>query len=565
MATGGVDLVLLWHMHQPDYRDRARGEFALPWVYLHAIKDYTDMAAHLERHPRVRAVVNFVPILLEQIEDYALQIERGELRDPLLRLLAAPDLDALATGERRYLLEICARANYGHMIAPFPHYKRLLDLGQMAVAAGDAGCRHLSGAYFSDLVTWYHLAWTGETERRAQPLLAELMAKAEGYTHADRVRLLALIGELVRGLVPRYRALAQAGRIELSTTFYTHPIAPLLIDFAVARAAEPGIALPIAPCYAGGRQRVAVQLERALASHGRCFAASPAGVWPSEGALSEETVAILAQHGVAWTASSASVLARSLERAHHTGPAKERFFYGPYRLEAHPGVAIFFRDDRLSDLIGFEYAKWHGGDAARHFVGELEAIGSAASAAERPLVCVMLDGENAWEHYPYNAYYFFEELYGTLESHPTIRTTTPSAWLREHPQRAGRLSALAAGSWIQGGFSTWIGSAEKNRAWDLLCSAKQSYDLVMARGRLDAARREAADAQLAACEASDWFWWLGDSNPQQAVASFDRLFRANLGNLYAMLGLPAPEELGAPIARGSAAHESGGPMRRACG
>ncbi|MGH8865832.1 MAG: hypothetical protein ACREVZ_14505, partial [Burkholderiales bacterium] len=54
-----LDLVLLWHMHQPDFRDHATGEYAQPWVYLHAIKDYSDMAAHFENHPKVRAVVNF--------------------------------------------------------------------------------------------------------------------------------------------------------------------------------------------------------------------------------------------------------------------------------------------------------------------------------------------------------------------------------------------------------------------------------------------------------------------------------------------------------------------------
>ncbi|MCX7169631.1 MAG: hypothetical protein NTY41_04890, partial [Proteobacteria bacterium] len=49
--TAPLNLVFLWHMHQPDYRDHRQDELMLPWVYLHVIKDYTDMAAHLERHP----------------------------------------------------------------------------------------------------------------------------------------------------------------------------------------------------------------------------------------------------------------------------------------------------------------------------------------------------------------------------------------------------------------------------------------------------------------------------------------------------------------------------------
>ncbi|MBF8270580.1 MAG: glycoside hydrolase, family 57, partial [Gammaproteobacteria bacterium] len=49
-----LDVVLCWHMHQPDYRDHLRNEFLQPWVYLHAIKDYVDMAAHLEAVPAAR-------------------------------------------------------------------------------------------------------------------------------------------------------------------------------------------------------------------------------------------------------------------------------------------------------------------------------------------------------------------------------------------------------------------------------------------------------------------------------------------------------------------------------
>src|SRR5215472_15639489 len=61
-------------MHQPQYRDAITGQYTLPWTYLHAIKDYTDMAAHLEANPAARAVVNFSPVLLEQLEDIAARV-----------------------------------------------------------------------------------------------------------------------------------------------------------------------------------------------------------------------------------------------------------------------------------------------------------------------------------------------------------------------------------------------------------------------------------------------------------------------------------------------------------
>ncbi|HKS94025.1 MAG TPA: glycoside hydrolase, partial [Gammaproteobacteria bacterium] len=68
-------VVLCWHMHQPQYREPVSGECLAPWSYLHGLKDYTDMAAHLENQPGAVAVVNFSPVLLEQIEDYCTQLQ----------------------------------------------------------------------------------------------------------------------------------------------------------------------------------------------------------------------------------------------------------------------------------------------------------------------------------------------------------------------------------------------------------------------------------------------------------------------------------------------------------
>ena len=553
-----LDLVFLWHMHQPDYRAPGRGEFALPWTYLHGIKDYTDMAAHLERHPAIRAVINFVPILLDQIEDYADQISRRELRDPLLRLLAHPQPADLSMDDKRFALATCFHANHSHAIDPFPYYRRLNDLQALATAHGDSAVDYLSGSYFTDLATWYHLAWTGETERRARPLLTELMSKGQAYTLADRLALLDAIGDMLQGLLPRYRALAERGQIELSTTPHAHPIAPLLLSFATAREASPEAPLPLSPAYPGGRERLDRHLARALEGHRSRFGVSPRGVWPAEGAVSAAALARFAAHGAGWAATGEAVLANTLG---HEGYVRERDLYRPWHDAS--GVTIFFRDDHLSDLIGFEYAKWHGQDAARHFIGELDAILARTAPDETPLVCVILDGENAWEYYPYNAYWFFEDLYKALGAHPHIRTTTLADAMASHAARTHALPPLVAGSWVYGTLSTWIGDPEKNHAWDLLCSAKQTYDLVLAGKRLDPAAAARAEALLTTCEGSDWFWWLGGYNPAAAVASFEALYRRNLRALYDALGLPPPALLDCPLSRGGGDAEAGGTMRRA--
>ena len=564
-----LDLVFLWHMHQPDYRDYSTGDFVLPWVYLHAIKDYSDMAYHLEQHPGVKAVVNFVPILLDQLEDYEQQFSSGQMRDPLLRLLVCENLHNISGTERQLILESCFRSNLTKMVAPYPAYKRLFDIFKMVELNGQVALSYLSGQYMADLLTWYHLAWFGETVRRENDVLIQMMSKDENFTYADRKLIFELIGKVISEIIPRYRKLAESGQIEISATPHYHPLAPLLLDFNSARESEPGSSLPKAVCYPGGKSRVEAHIISTIKSHRSRFGVTPYGIWPAEGAVSTPLLEVLAEQKCRWVASGEGVLANSLRKMGEL-PDRAKYLYRPYRLKgAANSVNCFFRDDRMSDLIGFEYSNWNGKDAANNFVAQLEEIATNAPEAETPLVGIILDGENAWEYYPYNGYHFLNDLYTALENHPSIRTTTYSEYLEDSDEditrnfpKPGELTGLVAGSWVYGTFSTWIGSPDKNHAWDMLCAAKQSYDMVMAAGRLSANEKTAAEKQLSSCESSDWFWWFGDYNPSDAVGSFDRLYRHNLMQLYRLLKLPVPEYLNNPISQGGGGAEGGGTMRR---
>lgn len=567
MTTRCLDLILCWHFHQPDYRDYATGEYRMPWTYLHAIKDYSDMAAHLEAHPQMHAVCNFVPVLLDQLEDYTSQFKAGKPRDPLLALLIEPELEQISQAQRDLILEYCFRCNHATMVRPYPAYHQLGELFQLAESHGRGALNYLSGQYLADLLTWYHIAWTGETVRREHPWLLDLMKKGAGFTLADRRSIYQLIGEVIGGLILRYRKLSESGQVEISSTPHYHPIAPILMDFAAAREAWPQCELPEETAYPGGAARVRHHLDSALLTHKARFGAAPQGIWPAEGGISTALLSVLDAAGMAWSASGEAVLANSLHAAAVPGADRRQLRYRPYRVAAYQPLC-FFRDDRLSDMIGFEYAKWHATDAVKHFVAELEAILQQAPEHETPVVSVILDGENAWEYYPYNGYFFLDELYTALESHPCIHTHSFTSYLAErvqHPHAAqiGELPRLVAGSWVYGTFSTWIGVPEKNRAWDLLARAKQQYDLVMAAGTLSAAEQAAAEAQLCDCESSDWFWWFGGYNPRHSVESFDRLYRANLVQLYHLLKLPVPEILSVPISHGGSEAEMGGTMRRA--
>ncbi len=568
--TKPLDLVFLWHMHQPDYRDYATGDFLLPWVYLHAMKDYTDMAYHLEQHPQVKAVVNFVPVLLDQLEDYEQQFASGQIRDPLLRLLARENLNELSEAERDLVLDSCFRTNHQKMIEPYPTYQRLLDLFKTLEPGGSTGLSYLSGQYLADLLVWYHLVWCGESVRRKHDFVIQLMSKDGGFDYADRKQLFHLIGQLVTSIIPRYRKLAESGQIEIPTTPHYHPLGPLLIDLHSARESMPECSLPQSYHYPGGRGRVQAHLVSARESHRARFGTNPKGVWPAEGAVSTALLEVLAAHKCRWAASGQAVLTNSLRAANPSLPDATKYLYRPYHLQgAASGMPCFFRDDHLSDLIGFEYSRWFGKDAALHFVAQIDAIAQQAPEGETPLVSVILDGENAWEYYPYNGHHFLEDLYSALQEHTGIRTTTYSEYLDRRDAEGGQgfakegeLPRLVAGSWVYGTFSTWIGSPDKNHAWDLLCVAKQNYDMVMAGGRLSAEERQAAEKQLSSCESSDWFWWFGDYNPSHAVESFDRLYRHNLMQLYHLLKLPVPANLSYPISKGGGAAEAGGTMRR---
>ena len=555
-STGRTDLVLCWHMHQPEYRDSASGTYLRPWSYLHGIKDYTDMAAALEAVPEARAVVNFSPTLLEQIEDYATglraHLERGTpLSDPVLGWLAAACLPAGAE-VRREIAAQGLRANAPRMIERFPAYARLAALARQAIAEPTL-FGWLTDQFFFDLLTWHHLAWCGESLRREDARVAALMALEAGFDQAARRGLLAAIADALAGIIPRYRALADADRIELSVTPYSHPILPLLLDLASAREAIPDLPLPHAH-YAGGAERVRWQLDAAKAVFERCFGRAPVGCWPSEGALSGTSLELIAAAGFRWTASGQQVLHHSL------GPTGgDTCIHHAYRLGALPTLC-FFRDDGLSDKIGFEYQSWRAEDAVADLVHHLENIDRACRDRRHRVIAIILDGENCWEHYPHNGDFFLPALYRALGGHERFNLTTFAASAASAEPLP--LPRLVAGSWVYGTLTTWIGDPDKNRAWQMLCAAKGACDEVLADAALDATRRGAIAQQLALCEASDWFWWFGDYNPADSVAQFDQLYRSHLRQLYRLLERPAPAELATAGFHGHGAPELGGVMRR---
>jgi hypothetical protein len=225
--------------------------------------------------------------------------------------------------------------------------------------------------------------------------------------------------------------------------------------------------------------------------------------------------------------------------------------------------AIVFRDQDLSDRIGFAYAAMEAPGAVEDFLAGVRR--AAAGRSDAPLIVVALDGENPWERYPRAGADFLRALYGDLRraSDIAMRTVGEAVAERGGGSGGGRggergtIRKVRAGSWIRADFSTWIGSPEKNRAWELLGRVRDLLDAPLRdRHRPEEARRAAWEA-LRAAEASDWFWWLDAGHPSPYRPRFDEAFRGHLRDACEALGIAPPAALDwpipAPVAPGEAA------------
>jgi alpha-amylase/alpha-mannosidase (GH57 family) len=399
----------------------------------------------------------------------------------------------------------------------------------------------------------------GEYPRVNDIRVQSLEKKRKGYTVEDRYRLIECIGDHLTTIVSRYQKLAQDGQVELSVTPYAHPIVPLLLDLDSAKDALPEIKMPESDSYPGGEERSRWHIRNGIASFERYFGFKPKGCWPAEGAVSEGTLRLLEEEGFSWIASGQQVLHNSLERSYTDKSWPERWENRPYQVK-NGQINCFFRSDNLSDLIGFTYADWHAEDAVSNLIVNLESIAQHSKDPSGIVVSIIMDGENAWEHYPRNGGFFLDTLYKRLSTHPGLELTTFSN-IVEQGLPTYELKKMVAGSWVYGTFSTWIGEKDKNRAWDMLIEAKTTFDRVMSEGELSAAEIKEAEIQLATCEGSDWFWWFGDYNPGGTVSDFESLFRNQLKHLYQILGVDPPEYLFKVFTQGGGDPALGGVMR----
>lgn len=528
-----LKIAFLWHMHQPNYEEPGSSRLVLPWVRLHAVKDYLDMPLTASKYDNVRVTFNLVPSLLDQLDVY---INGGT--DDHLELSRKP-ADELDNFRKSNILESFFSANPENMIEHHPRYNDLYR------KAGNSTGQAIQPQLFSseeirDLQVWSNLAWVDPIFRDQEPVKS-LFAKGRYFTEEEKHSLLdwqiKFMGEIVAG----YRDLLNQKKIDISFTPYYHPILPLLCDTNSALEALPGLTLP--------RQRfrhpedAEYQIRKSMDKYMEVFGVPMQGMWPSEGSVSEEVAALCLKLGIKWLATDEEVLFQSLKKSRlsrRENPSHAVYDYGP-------GLKLLFRDHALSDRIGFVYSGWDADRAVDDFITHLKSIRkSHKDDLERTVVPVILDGENAWEYFPEDGNEFLNLLYKTLGEDPQLETVTMTE-AAQSPQPY-KLPSLFAGSWINHNFAIWIGHAEDRAAWDLLSSARQALtDFVAANPNYDAEKIQAAWRQIYIAEGSDWCWWYGEEHRGSHNQQFDQIYRRHLIGVYDLLGLDTPVELLNPI------------------
>jgi len=538
-------VVVLWHQHQPFYKDLVAGQYRMPWTRLHALKDYYGMVKLLEEFPKVHQTFNLVPSLINQIQDYA----SGAAQDPFLQIAAKPAQD-LSSDERRFALQYLFQANPVNLIGRYPRYGELWERFRGAGNAPERAERYFQAQDFTDLQVLSQIAWFDEyfLEEKA---IAELVRKGRNYSLEDQRLVIAAEREFLARVVPVHAEAAKRGSIEISTSPFYHPILPLVCDTQMGAVSSPGLPLP------QNRYRhpedAREQLQRGIAFHEKVFGHRPKGVWPSEGSVSEEVLAIAHQLGVQWMATDEGVLGRGLG-LHFSRDGQGRLssemahrLYTIYRYEnGSVRMNLIFRDHSLSDLIGFVYSGMPPQEAANNLIQKIkESAQPILVHGQDAMVPIILDGENAWEYYPRSGREFLRRFYAALQNDPAMEAVTVSEAIARH-QTCSYLKSLVPGSWINANFNVWIGAPEDNKAWDYLYQARNFYGEKAASASEE--QRRLAFEEILIAEGSDWNWWYGPEHHSANDRDFDELYRKHLSNVYQALGGNPPDYLAQPIA-----------------
>ena len=198
--------------------------------------------------------------------------------------------------------------------------------------------------------------------------------------------------------------------------------------------------------------------------------------------------------------------------------------------------------------MGFTYSGMSPEMAVADMMKALEAAREVSVTMDRPLVVsIVLDGENAWEHYQNDGIDFLSLMYETLTTTEWLKTTTPTEYIEKYGPQIDKLDKVFPASWFQPNFATWIGETEETYAWDYLQKTRAFYDRSNASGEYTVEQLDKAFDYMLLAEGSDWFWWYGSDQSSGNDDYFGSAFRNLLKNVYTSLGQEPPAYLDIPI------------------
>src|SRR5947209_8603758 len=203
-----VRLLFLWHMHQPFYKDLVTGEYHLPWVRLHALKDYYGMVKLLDEFPGIHQTFNLVPSLMVQIQDYA----DGSARDPFLEVAAKPASELTAI-ERQFALQYLFQAQLDKMIGRYPRYRELWERFHSSAEDVAKVALLLAENDITDLQVLSQLAWFDEYFLD-EPEIRELVKKGRNYTLEEQSFVVQQQRRMVARVLPAYADAAHRAAVE---------------------------------------------------------------------------------------------------------------------------------------------------------------------------------------------------------------------------------------------------------------------------------------------------------------------------------------------------------------
>jgi len=516
-----VSVAFLWHMHQPMYKDLRTGEYLLPWVRLHSTYSYLDMAAILDSFPDVRCTFNITPVLMWQLLDLS---SDEPVKDKYLQLTEKHPQD-LTDEEKCFILMNFFSCDRNMAIAPVKRYMHLLekrgdDLSEEALLKRT---KTFAERDFRDLQVHFNLAWCGFTLRDKNAVVRKLLHKGESFTEEEKATLLDVQKEVVGSILPRYKKLQDEGRVEISTTPFYHPILPLICG----RTSAGGYDLT---------EDAMVHVGKAIDLYKKVFGRPPRGMWPSEGSVSQETIPLFTDAGIKWIATDEGIV---LESFRSEDTSREDLVYNAFTAGKDGNdIDMVFRDINLSNALSFRYATMPSKRAAVDLHNYVKNVTSSSDTSGECIVSIILDGENPWPYYRDGGKRFLSEMYKCLSADKGIELVTIGGYLASHAGRK-KIEKLHAGSWINRDFSKWIGSPQKNRAWELLEETRKE---LFASGEPNSDALE----ELYIAEGSDWFWWYDDFGAELNYA-FDEVYRTHLMNVYMLMGREVPPKLLEPI------------------